>query len=283
MVAMKKSTVRYNLLVSIIMLITLLFITPSHGTDNKPTIEQLLNEPYLDDYYSNVVFGYNIVMNTQRHASRYVGNKLNCTNCHLEGGTKKHAMPLNVSGMFPKWRAKNSKRNGIGLRIRECFLYSLDGIMPPEDAPEVLATAAYIYYLSEGETIGQPPDGRGVVTLPDTGFDPNPAAGRLVYQQQCSQCHGEDGQGIGAIPPLWGLDAYNAGAGMNKVHKAAGYIWANMPLDKPKSLSHQQALNVSAYLNWQYRPADPRQSKLLKLLEKFWKVPTALKESLTSE
>lgn len=249
--------------------------------DKKPTIEQLLNEPFLDDYYSNVVYGYNIVTDTQRHAGRYVGNKLSCNNCHLKSGTQKEAIPLNVAGIYPKWRAKNSKRNGIGLRIRECFLYSMDGIMPPEDAPEVLATAAYIHYLSEGQIMGVPPEGRGVPTLPDTGNDPNPAAGRLVYQQQCSHCHGKEGEGMANIPPLWGSDSYNAGAGMNQVRKAAGYIWANMPLGNGKSLTHQQALNVSAYLNWQYRPADPRQSKLLKLLEKFFNVPESIKEALS--
>ena len=40
-----------------------------------------------------------------------------------------------------------------------------------------------------------------------------------------------------------------------------------MPLGNGKSLSHQQALDVSAYLHLQVRPADPRQSKFLKLLE----------------
>ena len=38
-------------------------------------------------------------------------------------------------------------------------------------------------------------------------------------------------------------------------------------LGQGRSLSQQQALDVAAYLNLQIRPADPRESRLLKLLE----------------
>jgi len=244
-----------------------LFHTAASAQENHPSIEQLLQEPFLDDYYSNVVYGFEIITDTQNFASRYVGNNLNCSNCHLEAGTKQDGLPLNVAGMYPKWRAKNGKRNGIGLRIRECFLYSMDGIMPPEDAPEVLAIAAYVTYLSQGEVLGQEPLGRGVPTIPDTGYDPNPANGRAVYMDQCAICHGTQGEGVGEMPAVWGLDSYNKGAGMNRIPVAAGFIWANMPLGNGMSLSFQQALDVAAYLNLQYRPADPRQSKFLKLLE----------------
>lgn len=238
-----------------------------HAQQRQPGIEQLLEEPFLDDYYSNVVYGYKIVTDTQNIARRYVGNGLKCSNCHLQGGTQKDALPLNVAGMYPKWRAKNGQRNGIGLRIRECFLYSMDGIMPPEDAPEVLAVAAYVSYLSQGQVVGAEPEGRGVPTLPETGYDPNPANGRAVYLEHCASCHGENGGGIGGMPAVWGLKSYNKGAGMNNVREAAGFIWANMPLGNGRSLSHQQALDVSAYLNLQIRPADPRDSKFLKLME----------------
>jgi len=110
----------------------------------RPTIEELKGRAVLDDYEANVVFGYNIVMQTNRYASRYAGNGLNCTNCHLQGGTRPDGFPLNVAGVCPKWRAKNGVRNGIGLRIRDCFLYSLNGVMPPEESAEVQAVAAYI-------------------------------------------------------------------------------------------------------------------------------------------
>lgn len=234
---------------------------------DPPSIETLLKRSYLDDYYSNVVYGYRIVTETEKYGARYVGNSLRCTNCHLDAGRRQFAIPLNVAGMYPKWRSKNGKRNGIGLRIRECFVYSLDGIMPPEDSPEVLAVAAYISYLSYGEVIGSAPIGQGVLTLPHTGYDPNPAAGKEIYSNSCEVCHGDLGQGVGAVPPLWGMDSYNEGAGMANIRRAAGFIWVNMPLGQGRSLSHQNALDVSAYINTQIRPGDPRKRKLLKLFE----------------
>ena len=256
-----------NLLYWVLLWLTAVVGSSAHAQQSQPSIEQLLTEPFLDDYYSNVVYGYKIVNDSQHFASRYVGNSLNCSNCHLQSGTKPNALPLNVAGMYPKWRAKNGKRNGIGLRIRECFIYSMDGIMPPDDAPEVLAIAAYVTYLSQGEVMGAEPEGRGVPTIGDTGYDPNPANGRAVYLDQCVSCHGTQGEGVGDMPALWGLDSYNKGAGMNRIQEAAGFIWANMPLGQDYSLTQQQALDVAAYLNLQYRPADPRESKLLKFLE----------------
>ncbi|MGH8629500.1 MAG: c-type cytochrome, partial [Burkholderiales bacterium] len=174
----------------------------------RPTIEELRTRAVLDDYEANVVFGYNIVMETNRYAARYAGNALSCTSCHLKGGTQPDGFPLNVAGVYPKWRSKNGIRNGIGLRIRDCFLYSLNGVMPPEEAPEVLAVAAYVNYLSDGEVIGRPPKGWGVPTLPDTGADPNPARGQVVYKRECAICHGSNGEGQGPIPPVWGLHSY---------------------------------------------------------------------------
>lgn len=235
--------------------------------DTLIPFEDLLQRSYLDDYHSNVVYGYRILTETERYGARYSGNRLRCTNCHLNAGRKPDAIPLNVAGMYPKWRSKNGRRNGIGLRIRECFVYSLDGIMPPEDSPEVLALAAYITYISHGEVIGKTPGGRGVPTLPDTGYDPNPANGKAIYETKCASCHGIIGDGIPGIPPLWGMESYNKGAGMANTNKAAGFIWANMPLGQERSLSHQDALDVSAYINMQIRPGDPRRSKLMKLFE----------------
>ena len=233
----------------------------------RPTVAELKARGFLDDYASNIVQGYDIVTETEKHASRYSGNGLRCSNCHLNAGTTPDALPLNVAGLYPKWRAKNGVRNGIGLRIRECFLYSHDGIMPPEDAPEVLAVAAYISYLSEGEIIGTPPKGWSVPTLATPHDDPNPANGKVVYQEKCAICHGDGGAGMTGIPPLWGRDSYNAGAGMNNVAKSAGFIWANMPLGQGRTLTEQQAYDVAAFLNMQERPLDPRDGKFLKLVE----------------
>jgi thiosulfate dehydrogenase len=236
----------------------------------RPSIEELKARPVLDDYESNVVFGYDIVMQTNRYAGRYTGSKLSCTSCHLNGGTQPDGLALNVAGMYPKWRSKNGVRNGVGLRIRDCFMYSLNGIMPPEESAEVQAVAAYITYLSEGEVIGRPPMGYSVPTLPETGADPNPPRGEAVFKRACVACHGTDGHGTSVAPPLWGFDSYNAGAGMHNVQKLAGFIWANMPRGQQRSLTHQEALDVAAFIHLQHRGFDPREGRLSKLAERMY-------------
>jgi thiosulfate dehydrogenase len=105
------------------------------------------------------------------------------------------------------------------------------------------------------------------------GFDP--VRGKIVYEQNCTVCHGDNGQGVVNLgftqfPPLWGDKSYNWGAGMHKVNIAAKFIKANMPLGKPNSLSDQDAWDVAAFINSQQRPQDPRhQGNLAETTKKF--------------
>lgn len=45
---------------------------------------------------------------------------------------------------------------------------------------------------------------------------------------------------------------------MHRVNTGAAFIKANMPLGKGGSLTDQEAWDVSAYMNHQPRPQDPR-------------------------
>ena len=260
-----------NILLPGIVCVAAICLQATSVTLAQPTIEELRSRAVLDDFEANIVFGHDIVMQTNKYAPRYAGNGLRCTSCHLKGGTQPHGFPLNIAGIYPKWRAKNGVRNGIEKRIRDCFLFSLNGIMPPEEAPEVLAIAAYVHYLSEGEIVGHYPEGWSVPTLPVTGDDPNPPRGEAVYRRECAVCHGQNGEGQGPFPPLWGLHSYNAGAGLNNIGKLAGFVWANMPMGKERSLTHQEAFDVAAFIHIQHRPFDPRKGYLKKLAERIYR------------
>lgn len=232
-----------------------------------PNITTLKNRSQLDDYYSNVVLGYNIVNDTQTYARRFVGNKLNCTNCHREAGTLPWQLPLNVAGIYPLWRSKNAQMTDLTLMIRECFVYSHNGVMPPANAPEVIAIKTYINYLSINQVIGQSPRGRGISTLPETIYEPNSVNGQIVYQQQCTTCHGDDGQGHNKYSPIWGIQSYTSGSAMNNVPLAAGFLKTKMSQMTNSNLSVQQAFDVAAYLNIQTRPVDAGKRKLPKFLQ----------------
>jgi len=232
-----------------------------------PDISTLKTRPKLDDYYSNVVLGFNIINDTQTYASRFVGNKLNCTDCHRDAGRVKSQLPLNVAGIYPLWRSKNAQIADLSLVIRECFVYSLNGVMPPANAPEVTAIKTYISYLSFNQLIGKSPAGRGVPTLSKTNFEPNPINGQIVYQQQCTVCHGDDGNGISDNPSVWGMNSYSKGSGMSDIQLAASFIKIKMSEISSSSLSVQQAFDVASYLNKQPRPVNPGKRKLPKLFQ----------------
>jgi thiosulfate dehydrogenase len=229
---------------------------------SPPTDDKIPNDKYGDD----VRLGQKIFTGTHKYARRYVGNELSCSNCHLDAGRRPHSAPLWAAyGMYPSYKAKNDRNNTIEERIQQCFRFSMNGISPTQDAPEVRALVSYIHFLSRGVPIGVEMPGRGYPLISKTGHDPNPSRGAEVYGEKCASCHGEKGEGIKnskgggyQFPPLWGFDSYNKGAGMANDEMLAGFIKANMPLGQGWSLSDQEALDVAVFINLQIRPWDPR-------------------------
>ncbi len=208
--------------------------------------------------------GQDLFMNTKALAPEYVGNEMNCVNCHIDRGRKANSAPLWAAyTMYPAYRKKNNKVNTFVERMQGCFQFSMNGKAPAPDSEVLTALTAYAYWMSSGVPIAKAMPGRGFdePPLPRGGYDI--ARGRLVYDKQCAICHGADGEGrkVGAtsvFPPLWGKDSYNWGAGMHRINTAAGFIQHNMPLGRGKTLSDQEAWDVAAYINSHERPQDPR-------------------------
>lgn len=218
-----------------------------------------------DNAYGKMVrAGYALFVDTKRLAPQYVGNGLNCSNCHLDQGRMAHSAPLwGAYPMYPAYRKKNDKVNTYAERVQGCFQFSMNGTPPAADSPEITALSVYSYWLASKAPIGVELAGRGYpeVARPAQGYDLK--RGAQVYQAQCAICHGDGGEGLRAgqdyaMPPLWGKDSYNWGAGMHRINTAASFIQSNMPLGKPGSLSDQQAWDVAAFINSHERPQDPR-------------------------
>ena len=235
-----------------------------------PEIEEIPNDKYGDD----VRLGYKIFTQTYKYARRYSGNEMSCSSCHLDSGRKANSAPMWAAyGMYPAYRAKNDRSSTLQERIQQCFRFSMNGISPTLDAPEMRALVSYMHFLSKGVPVNVEMPGRGFPQIARTGYDPNPSRGATIYQASCMVCHGENGQGIKneessyLYPPLWGMQSYNKAAGMARNELLAGFIKANMPLGQDWSLTDQQALDLAAYINYQLRPWDPRKGILKGLFD----------------
>ena len=240
--------------------------TPPIAASTTPYFQPPQESELPDNAYGKMVMdGYALFVDTKRQAPQFVGNGLNCTNCHLDQGRMANSAPLwGAYPMYPAYRKKNDKVNTFAERLQGCFQFSMNGGKPPAaDSREITALSTYAYWLSTKAPVGIELPGRGYPDVPAPAGGYNLARGAAVYKQQCAICHGDNGQGqkVGQdyiMPPLWGKDSYNWGAGMHRINTAASFIKHNMPLGKANSLSDEQAWDVAAFVNTHERPQDPR-------------------------
>jgi thiosulfate dehydrogenase len=208
--------------------------------------------------------GEQIFVNTQQNARQFVGNSLNCVNCHLDAGRKADASPLWAAYIsYPAYRSKNKHVNTFAERLQGCFRFSMNGKAPALDDPTLVALESYAYWMSTGAPVGGKVAGRGYPDVPKPPLPGDYVRGEKVYAQSCAVCHGADGQGQTSggktvFPPLWGPKSFNWGAGMHDIKNAAGFIKANMPLGSGGTLTDQEAWDVATFMNSHERPQDPR-------------------------
>ncbi len=201
-------------------------------------------------------------------AKRYAGNNLACSNCHLEAGTKKFGIPLfGLFGEFPRYSPRAGAEISIEDRLNSCMTRSMNGRPLPLRSPEMQAMVAYIKFLSTGVPTGQRLPGLGVGKMPELDRAANPARGQTIYANTCIDCHGTNGKGIRRslpttylgymMPPLWGSDSFNDGAGMARLITAANFLHFNMPHGADylnPQLTPEAAWDVAAYVISQPRP-----------------------------
>ncbi len=221
--------------------------------------------------------GYLIFTQTPKYAGDYIGNGQSCSNCHTNAGRQADSAPMWASwGMYPAYRGKNKKVNDMVMRLQGCFRYSENaqasksGSFPPADSPVMIDVESYMYWMSHGVPTGAKMKGRGYPKLAEPPKPFSRERGKQVYADNCAVCHGNDGQGrkladgAYAFPPLWGAQAFNWGAGMHSVEKAAEFIHHNMPFGHVGKLSLQETWDVAAWIDSHPRPQDPRYNGDLK-------------------
>jgi thiosulfate dehydrogenase len=195
-------------------------------------------------------------------AGKYLGNKMNCSNCHQDAGTKPFSFNLMMShANYPQYRAREGKVLTLAERVNNCVMRPHNGKPLPLDSKEMVAILSYLRWINS-----QVPEGakkiKGEknldVEFPERAADPE--KGRFVFVAHCQRCHGVNGEGlIGAgqatytYPLLWGDSAYQPGSSMHRVIKQAQWLKANMPYDSAKwnkpVLTDEEALDVAAFVN----------------------------------
>jgi thiosulfate dehydrogenase len=233
-----------------------------------------LTDSSLDDskLSNEIRWGFKIFTNTPHEAPKFAPGKVSCNNCHLNGGQRELSLPLvDVAGMFPEYNRRSGRLYSLGDRVVDCFLRSenatgaAEAELPTTTSREVLAVSAYITWLARGAEVGKNPSWRGRNTIAAANLIPieklDPRKGEALFIDRCTNCHGEDGQGVAIgdkkAGPLWGPDSWNDGAGAARVYTLAGIIRYSMPYLNPGSLTDQEAQELAAFINSKPRPSYP--------------------------
>ena len=200
--------------------------------------------------------GRDLVRNTGELLPDNTGNALRCVSCHLDDGRRATGSWVGVYGRYPQYRSRSASVVTIEDRVNGCFRRSMNGRPLPVDGGAMRDIVAYLWWLSNGTTIG-PPASRQDRAARFGALRADTAAGATLFATHCARCHGVEGEGMAIYPPLWGPRSFNIGAGMARRYTAATFIAANMPFDQPGTLTDQQALDIAAYVTSKPRPDFP--------------------------
>ena len=109
-----------------------------------------------DQRGEQIRLGYKIVVDTQEYGRPYVGNRLNCTNCHLDRGRTPGAAPwVGLWGSFPEYRARSGRAILLEDRINDCFRQQR--FPEPVYASDLtVALSMYMASTANGSTVNTP-------------------------------------------------------------------------------------------------------------------------------
>lgn len=215
------------------------------------------------DLKDAVMLGAGIVTDTRKLAASYVGNTLACSNCHFGGGISQGGQNgglslVGVAAKYPQYRQREGYSVDLVTRINDCFQRSESGKALPAEAKEMQALLAYFHWISKDIPIYAEVPWSTLEKI-KSDHQPDAAAGKDVYAQMCSACHGADGSGSTVAPPVWGANSYNDGAGMAQAETLAAFARLNMPRGNA-NLTVDQALDVAQFIDSQPRPHFATQS-----------------------
>lgn len=209
----------------------------------------------------------------------YTGNRLSCSNCHMDEGTASYAGPWSVVAMKYAdpglYSSRTNEYRNRERRINGCMQRSMDGIPLPEEGYEMQSIISYFDWLATGLQVPtwQEVKGQGFLPLADLTRPADPVRGKDIYLEKCESCHQADGGGLWnpetekyLYPAVFGQHSFNDGAGMYRLRTGVRFVYSNMPFgradaatagalgDTSSLLSADDAWDVMSYVVSQQRP-----------------------------
>jgi len=179
--------------------------------DGKPNIPDPPKAYPKGELGRMVKLGEDIIYHTHTHplTKDFVGNDLDCTSCHIDGGKEKTLGTfIGTAAAFPAYSKREKTVQTLQDRINNCFMRSMNGKRPIIDTEASVAMAAYVTWLSQGLPIQMNPAkpinpfytklwiNKKLVPLAKKATHENYLNGQKLYTQKCAVCHGEDGAEI---------------------------------------------------------------------------------------
>lgn len=245
-------------------------------SNERPTNNQLVDSTFIipdtndipsDAFGESVKLGRNLMLHTalligpNGSMGQYLGNKMNCTNCHQEAGTKPFAFNLMRSHQrYPQYRPREDRVLTLADRVNNCIERPHIGKPLPYNSNEMIAFLSYFKWINSYVYKLDSFPGEKNLSLTYPNKPASVELGKQLYVAKCSSCHGKNGEGVMEpsnqfymYPPLWGNFAYQPGSSMHRVTMMAAWLKANMPhliakYNEPV-LSDEEALNLAAFIN----------------------------------
>lgn len=220
-----------------------------------------------DKFGESVRYGRELMLRTAYYIGpngikgKYLGNKMNCTNCHQDAGTKPYAFNLMSShDNYPQYRGREDKVLTLAERVNNCVMRPHSGKPLPLDSDEMVAFLSYFKWISKFVPKDSLFKGAKNMEISFPAVAASSARGKVLFVENCVRCHGNDGEGKYnddksgyTYPPLWGDYGYQPGSSMHRIIKQAQWLKGNMPYDKvtigKPYLTDAQALDIAAYVN----------------------------------
>ena len=192
---------------------------------------------------------------------KYLGNKMNCTNCHQDAGTKPYSFNLMLTFKnYPQYRSREGKVLSLAERINNCIMHPHLGKPLPLDSKEMIAFISYLKWISDSSNIDKNTPGVKGIPVVFPTIPASPERGAQLYETHCTRCHGKSGEGViqpdsasYTYPPLWGMKAYQPGSSMHRLIKMSQWLITNMPYDKATHekpfLTTEEAFDLAAFVN----------------------------------